>query len=89
MSEEQEGDLAIAPVNMAQSMSIAAAMVHSLIAAAFVKPEDTDEEKVAATYICLAVFFHALCCNARHKDKMAGILKAVVAELEQPDSAAK
>ena len=79
-----EGDIEIQPVNMMQSMSIAAMMVHALIAQAFIKPDDTEEEKVALTYTCLAVFFHQLCAPAKHKDKMIGILKAIITELEDP-----
>jgi hypothetical protein len=82
MSDTQNEDFTIKPVNMAQSMSIAAMMVHSLIASAFIKPDDTEEEKVTATYVSLAVFFHAFCCSAKHKDKMIGILKIIIAELE-------
>lgn len=80
---DQTDDFAIDPVNMAQCMGIAANMVHSFIAAGFVKPDDTEDEKVTATYVCLAVFFHAFCCNAKHKDKMIAILKIIISELEE------
>ena len=84
MSDIQDEDLGIKiePVNMGQSMSIAAMMVHSLIVSAFVKPDDTEEQKVAVTYICLACFFHQLCCPAKHKDKMIAILQIIIAEIE-------
>ena len=77
-----EGDIEVQPVNMMQSMSIAAIMVHALIAQAFIKADDTEEEKVALTYTCLAVFFLQLCMPANHKDKMVGVLKAIITELE-------
>jgi hypothetical protein len=76
-----DGHLQIAPVNMGQSMSVAAQMVLGLTLA-FIGPEDSEEEKVTKTYICLAMFFHQLCVPAKHKDKMAGVLKAIIAELE-------
>lgn len=77
-----EDDIKIPPVTMAQTMSIAAMTVQGLILH-FIKPEDTEDEKVTATYICLAIFFHQLCTPAKHKDKMIGILKCIVAELEE------
>lgn len=79
---EQSGDLPIPPVTMAQTMSILANTVHSVILANFIKPEDEESDKVIMTYICLAVFLHQLCCDAKHKDKMVGILQAVISELQ-------
>ena len=81
MSDIENEDFKVEPVNMVQSMSVAAMMVHGLIAGAFIKPEDTEEQKVTATYVCLAVFFHSLCCNAKHKDKMIAMLQITIAEL--------
>jgi hypothetical protein len=79
-----EGDLEIKPVNMAQTMSILAS---SLVATTtiFYKPEDTDEHKVMITYVCFAVFFNQLAREAKHKDKMIGVLEAVLAELKEPE----
>jgi hypothetical protein len=76
-----DDDLQIAPVNMGQSMGVAAQMVLGLTVA-FIDAGDTEEEKVAKTYVCLAIFFHQLCMPAKHKDKMVGVLKAIIAELE-------
>lgn len=81
MSEVAQDDLAVSPVNMAQTMSILAT---SLVATTtcFYKPEDTEEHKVTITYLCFAVFFNQLAQSAKHKDKMVGVLKAIIAELE-------
>ena len=71
------------PVNMAQTMSI---LAMSLVATTtiFYKPEDTEEHKVMITYLCFAVFFNQLADSAKHKDKMIGILEAVISELKEP-----
>lgn len=82
MSEAAEDfDFAVAPVSMAQTMSILAT---SLVATTtcFYKPEDDEEHKVAITYLCFAVFFNQLAQTAKHKDKMIGVLKVIIAELE-------
>jgi hypothetical protein len=79
-----ESDVEISPVNMAQTMHICALMLFGMIPH-FIKPDDSEEEKTAMTYICLAVFFHQLAAGAKHKDKMAGVLRAVLAELERPE----
>lgn len=75
-----------APVTMAQTMSILAT---SLVATTtcFHKPEDAEEHKVAITYLCFAAFFNQLARSAKHKDKMIGVLKAIIADLEEPESA--
>ena len=80
----EAGGIKIPPVNMAQTMSIGAMMLFGLIER-FLPPDASEEDKVTGTYICLAVFFHQLVSEARHKDKMAGILKAVLVELENPE----
>lgn len=73
------------PVNLSQTMAI---LAMSLVATTtvFYKPEDTEEHKTAITYVCFAVFFNQLAQTARHKDKMIGILEAVVAELKEPSN---
>lgn len=77
-------DHVIPSVRMDQTMTIASMMLFGLIQH-FIKPEDSEEQKVVATYICLAVFFQQLASGAKHKDKMAGILRAIIAELESTD----
>ncbi len=73
----------IEPVNMGQAMAVGAMTINNLITA-FIKPDDSEKDKVTATYICLAVFFHCLCAPAKHKDKMIGILEAIIADLKDP-----
>lgn len=77
----EQGDIHLAPVNMGQVMSILANAVHSTIASNFVQPDDTDEEKVAATYICIAVFLQQFASGAKHMDKMIGMFEAVTESL--------
>jgi hypothetical protein len=75
-------NLEIAPVNMGQSMSVAAQMVLGLTTA-FIDPEEPEEQKVAKTYACLSFFFYQLCMPAKHKDKMIAILELIVAEMKE------
>ena len=81
MKAMPEGDIEIAPVNMAQTMSVAASMVVGLVNM-FLKPEDSEEEKAIHSWICLSVFLHQLLSPSKHPDKAIGILKAIIAELE-------
>ncbi len=76
-----EGDIEIGPINMGQTMSIAALMVVATINT-FLKPEDSEEDKTAISWTCLAVFLHQLLAPTKHPDKAIGVLKAIIVELE-------
>lgn len=78
-----EGDITIPSVNMGQAMAIMAVSVGQMIGS-FARPEDSEEEKVTSSLVCLGVFLHQLTGNAKHKDKVAGILAAVRKELLEP-----
>lgn len=77
------GDINIPPVNMGQAMVVMASAVGSLIGS-FAKPEDSEEDKVTASLVGLAIFLHQLTAHAKHKDKVADILAAVREELLEP-----
>jgi hypothetical protein len=76
------GDITIQPPTMWQTMHTAACMVGGLLPC-FFKEEHTDEEKMAISYTAIALFLYQFCGGARHKDKMLGVLRAVVAQLEE------
>lgn len=79
---DQVDSIEFAPMNMGQVMTMQATLVgHSLNI--FLKPEDTDEEKTAMSYIMIAVFLHQFCMAAKHKDKMVGLLEAIIVELKE------
>ncbi|QPF81626.1 hypothetical protein IC762_17520 [Bradyrhizobium genosp. L] len=85
-NDTMEKAFEVAPVTMAQTMSILAT---SLVATTtcFYKPEDADEHKVIITYLCFAAFFNHLARTAKHKDKMIGVLRAIITDLEEaPDA---
>lgn len=84
MVDKTDGGIDFEPVNMRQTMSVLANAVVVTIAASFTKPEDSDEDKIALTYVCLSVFLYQLCVGAKHKDKMVGVLQAVIDELKEP-----
>jgi hypothetical protein len=79
---ENEGDHKIPSIRMDQSMCIAVAMVQGLIAT-FFKPTDDEETKTNISYMCLSVFLLQLCGPAKHKDKMIGLLKIIIDDLEE------
>ena len=80
MTTENE-DLVIAPVTMGQTMSIAASIIGSSFSL-FYTPSDSEENKIAISYLCIAVFLNQFCNAAKHKDKMIAILKIVLEEME-------
>ena len=80
---DEQGDIVIPQVTMAQTMAVLANTVHAVIAGNFVNPEDTGDEKVAVTYVCLVTFLHQLCVGAKHKDKMAAMLQCVLDEVQR------
>lgn len=75
-------DFKIEPVNMAQTMSIAASMVAATLNL-FIKEDDTEENKVGISYAAIAVFLHSFCMAAKHKDKMISVLKIIIDTLEE------
>lgn len=75
-------DFKIEPINMGQAMHIASMGVNGLILQ-FINPTDSEEDKVKAAYICLVVFFHALCEPAKHKDKMISVLEIIIQSLKE------
>lgn len=79
MSEDHE----IPPIRMDQSMAVAASMVIGLFRT-FVPESETKEDAGTASLICLSVFLHQLLASARHKAKVAGILRALIVEMEDP-----
>ena len=84
MSTEAD-DFKIAPVNMSQTMSVAANMVAATLNL-FIKEDEPEEEKVGISYAAIAVFLHSFCMAAKHKDKMIAVMKIIIAELENADA---
>jgi hypothetical protein len=76
-------DIYIPAPTMGQSMSVAAAMVIGLTEN-FIKPDDTEDQKVIMSYLCLSIFLYQLCTPAKYKDKMIGILEAIIDQLKEP-----
>ena len=77
-----EVDIEIGPINMAQTMAIAANMVVATVNT-FVRPEDTDDEKAKLSWICLSVFLHQLLMPSKRKDYAVSILSAIIVGLKQ------
>jgi hypothetical protein len=81
-------DFKIEPVNMAQTMSVAANMVAATLNL-FIKEDDPEEQKVGISYAAIAVFLHSFCMAAKHKDKMIAVMKIIITELENVDAPTK
>ncbi len=79
-------DFKIEPVNMAQTMSIAASMVGATLNL-FIKEDEPEEQKVGISYAAIAVFLHSFCMAAKHKDKMIAVLKIIITALEEASNA--
>jgi hypothetical protein len=85
--ETTKGDHVTPPVRMDQSMTIAAVMVAQLIGT-FGRPGDSEEELSTMHLVCLSMFLYQLLNAAKHKDKVVGILEAIIVELKDPQPGA-
>lgn len=76
-------DHKIPPVRMDQAMALAADMVVGLFKT-FTPASATEDEAETASLICLSIFLYQLLTPARQKTKVAGLLRAIIVELEDP-----
>lgn len=77
----KDEDIQIESVNMAQTMVVAASMVCGIIPT-FYKESDDEKQKITISYVALSIFLYQLCSAAKHKEKMIGILEAVIASIK-------
>lgn len=85
-NEQDNEDYNIPSVRMDQTMAVLAVTVAAVVST-FVKPDDTDEEKVATSWICISIFLHQLLSSSKHPDKAIAILKIIITELEERQNA--
>jgi hypothetical protein len=76
-----QGDIEIGPINMGQTMAVAANMVAATVYT-FVRPEDSEDEKAKLSWVCLAAFLHQLVMPSKRPDLAIGILGVLIEALK-------
>lgn len=74
------------PIHAGQFMNAMAILVANSLNL-YLKPEDTDEQKTAASYVMISIFMHQFCMAAKHKDKMIKVLEIIIDELKEASNA--
>jgi hypothetical protein len=85
MTVNEEGDIEIGTINMAQTMSVMAAALRATVST-FIKPDDPDEDKAKLALICFSVFLHQYIMSAKKPELYAPILEIMTTELRNAQS---
>lgn len=80
MSNPEEGDIQLGPINSGQTMAMMAFTVRAVVAT-FLRPEDTDEEKTKLSLILFSIFLQQYISVAIKPEVYAPILEIMIKEV--------